>query len=80
MLTKAFIPYKGYYSSPFARWQGSFANHHSIILGSETAKNWLKTKKYSPDIFDYLRFLVQLNRAAFIMFYGGLMGNQFNWS
>ena len=25
MYTKAFIPYKGYYSSPFARWQGTLA-------------------------------------------------------
>ena len=69
MLTKAFIPYKGYYSSPFARWQGSFANHHSIILGSETAKNWLKTKKISPDIFDYLILGATIGQPH--MFYGG---------
>ena len=54
MLTKAFIPYKGYYSSPFSKWQGSFANEHSIVLGSKTAKNWLKIRDISPDIFDYL--------------------------
>ncbi|WP_457553500.1 thiolase family protein [Desulfobacula sp.] len=54
MLTKAFIPYKGYYSSPFAKWQGSLANENSIILGTDTARNWLETNNISPDIFDYL--------------------------
>ncbi len=29
MLTKAYIPYKGYYSTPFCRWQGSLANEHA---------------------------------------------------
>ncbi|MCP4669874.1 MAG: thiolase family protein, partial [Desulfobacula sp.] len=54
MFTKAYIPYKGYYSSPFSKWQGSFANEHSIVLGSKTAKNWLASRDISPDIFDYL--------------------------
>jgi len=34
MLTKAFIPYKGYYSSPFSRWQGTMANENAIVLGA----------------------------------------------
>ena len=43
MLTKAYIPYKGYYSSPFARWQGSMANEHAIVLAAETSNDgWLK--------------------------------------
>lgn len=54
MLTKAFIPYKGYYSSPFARWQGSFANESSISLGANTAKRWLESKNWDPKNFDYL--------------------------
>ena len=32
MYTKAFIPYRGYYSSPFARWQGSLQNENAIEL------------------------------------------------
>ncbi|MEJ2041061.1 MAG: thiolase family protein [Desulfosarcinaceae bacterium] len=32
--TKAYIPYKGYYSTPFCRWQGSFANENAIELGA----------------------------------------------
>ena len=54
MLTKAYIPYGGYYSSPFARWQGSFANDNAIVLGAETAKRWLAEKKWDPGMLDYL--------------------------
>jgi acetyl-CoA acetyltransferase len=54
MLTKAFIPYKGYYSTPFCRWQGSMANENSIVLAGNTAKRWLAEKKLDPGIFDYL--------------------------
>ena len=54
MLSKAYIPYKGYYSSPFARWQGSMANEHSIVLAAETSKRWLAEKQWDPMMFDYL--------------------------
>ncbi|MBU0970606.1 MAG: thiolase family protein [Proteobacteria bacterium] len=69
MLTKAFIPYQGYYSSPFARWQGSFANEHSITLGSQTARNWLKTKQINPERFDYLILGATVGQPH--LFYGG---------
>jgi acetyl-CoA C-acetyltransferase len=69
MLTKAFIPYKGYYSSPFAKWQGSMANDHSIVLGSQTTKNWLKSRDISPDIFDYLILGATVGQPY--SFYGG---------
>jgi acetyl-CoA acetyltransferase len=54
MLSKAFIPYKGYFSTPFCRWQGSMANENSIVLGAETAKRWLAQKAWAPARFDYL--------------------------
>ncbi|HHC25703.1 MAG TPA: thiolase family protein [Desulfobacterales bacterium] len=68
MLTKAFIPYRGYYSSPFARWQGSMANANAIILGAETTKRWLAEKNWDPKMFDYhfLGMTVHQHR----MFYG----------
>ncbi len=69
MLTKAYIPYKGYFSSPFSKWQGSFANEHSIVLGSRTAKEWLNTKKISPDAFDYLILGATVGQPH--IFYGG---------
>lgn len=54
MYTKAFIPYKGYYSSPFVRWQGSLQNENSIELGAATAKRWLTSKELEAAMFDYL--------------------------
>lgn len=54
MLTKAYIPYKGYYSTPFCRWQGSMANEHALILGAETSRRWLAEKNWDPAMFDYL--------------------------
>jgi len=69
MFTKAYIPYKGYYSSPFSKWQGSFANEHSIVLGSKTAKNWLASRDINPDIFDYLILGITIGQPN--IFYGG---------
>jgi acetyl-CoA acetyltransferase len=69
MLTKAFIPYKGYYSSPFARWQGSLANENSIRLGSETSKRWLAEKNWDPKMFDYLILGITIGQPK--LFYGG---------
>ncbi len=69
MFTKAYIPYKGYYSSPFSKWQGSFANEHSILLGSKTAKNWLASRDINPVIFDYLILGVTVGQPH--IFYGG---------
>jgi acetyl-CoA acetyltransferase len=69
MLTRAFIPYRGYYSSPFARWQGSLANEHSIVLGTRTARNWLGANHISPDDFDY--FILGATVGQPHIFYGG---------
>jgi len=54
MLTKAYIPYKGYYSTPFSRWQGKMANENALTLGAETSKQWLAKRNWDPKIFDYL--------------------------
>lgn len=54
MYTKAFIPYGGYYSSPFVRWMGSLQNENSIELGAATAKRWLASKNMEAAMFDYL--------------------------
>ena len=69
MLTKAYIPYKGYYSSPFARWQGSMANENSIVLAAETSKRWLAEKNWDPKIFDYFFLGITVHQPH--GFYGG---------
>jgi acetyl-CoA C-acetyltransferase len=69
MITKAYIPYKAYYSSPFARWQGTLANEHSIVFGAKTARAWLSANKINPEIFDYLILGATVGQPH--IFYGG---------
>ncbi|MCK5162308.1 MAG: thiolase family protein [Desulfobacula sp.] len=54
--TKAYIPYKGYYSTPFCRWQGSFANENAIELGADVSKKFLAKKDIDVNQLDYLIF------------------------
>ncbi len=47
------IPYGAYWSTPFARWQGSFANLHSVEFAAHVAKRELARRKIDPSGFDY---------------------------
>lgn len=69
MLKNAFIPYKGYYSTPFVRWQSSFANENAIVLGAETSKRWIAGKAWDPKMFDYVIFGITVGQPK--LFYGG---------
>lgn len=42
--TNAYIPYGAYWSTPFCKWQGSFADLHPLKFAAETAKNELEKK------------------------------------
>ncbi len=88
--TKAYIPFKGYYSTPFCRWQGSMQNDNAVMLAANTARRWFLEKGISPTIIDYLFFgstvaqkhwFVSHNLAAAILtddekFVPGLFVNQ----
>jgi acetyl-CoA acetyltransferase family protein len=53
--TKAYIPYGGYYSTPFSRWQGSMQNDNAVSLAAATARRWfLEKRQLDPTIIDYL--------------------------
>lgn len=54
MLTKAYIPYRGYYSTPFVKWQGALANENSIELGAATSKRFLESKGWDPTAIEYV--------------------------
>jgi len=69
MLEKVYVPYGGYFSSPFSRWQGTLANDNSITLGAATAKRWLEQKRWDPKIFDYFYLGITVHQLA--GFYGG---------
>jgi acetyl-CoA acetyltransferase len=50
---QAEIPYGAYWSTPFARWQGSFAGLHSIEFAAWVAKRELARRRIDPKVFDY---------------------------
>ncbi|CAG0979419.1 acetyl-CoA C-acetyltransferase [Burkholderiales bacterium] len=53
MTYRAVIPYGAYWSTPFARWQGAFANLHSIEFAAHVARQELAKRKIDPKVFDY---------------------------
>lgn len=66
---KAFIPYGGYWSTPFCRWQGSFAHLNAIPFAAEIAKRALEERGISPKVFDLL--LLGMTVPQKHSFYGG---------
>ncbi len=75
--SKTFIPYGCYWSSPFVRWQGNFANQNSIQLAAEVTTLALNKCNVQPDIFNsiYLGITIPQKHS----FYGqnwlsGLLG------
>lgn len=47
------IPYGAYWSTPFARWQGSFAGLHSIEFAAHVTKHELSRRTIDPTLIDY---------------------------
>jgi acetyl-CoA acetyltransferase len=46
--TNAHIPYGAYWSTPFCKWQGSFANLHPLKFAAEIARNELGKRQIDP--------------------------------
>lgn len=65
---KVEIPYGCYWSSPFAKWQGSLQHLHSMKFAAYVAKSELKKRDISPEIFDFGALGITL--AQFQSFYG----------
>jgi acetyl-CoA acetyltransferase len=53
MAYRAEIPYGVYWSTPFAKWQGSLAALNAVELAAHTAKAELAKRKIAPEVFDY---------------------------
>jgi len=51
---KVFIPYGGYWSTPFVKWQGNFANLHAVTFAAETAKRAMQERNIPVDVLDGL--------------------------
>jgi acetyl-CoA acetyltransferase family protein len=50
----AFVPYGVYWSSPFVRWQGSFASLHPVHFAAEVARRALADRGLEPSDIDSL--------------------------
>lgn len=66
--SQAYIPYGGYFSSPFVRWNGSLKAENSVELGAATARRWFVDKQIDPTILDFLYF--GITTAQPLSFYG----------
>ena len=79
MLTKAYIPYKGYWSSPFCRWQGQLQNENAVACGAATARRFFELRDISPDIFDGLVLGTTVPQKQWFFsppHFASLMGNE----
>lgn len=56
MFRNAYIPYKGYYTTPFVRWQSVLQCEHPVRLAGATCKRWLADRKpsWNPMEIDYV--------------------------
>lgn len=53
-LDGAYIPYGGYWSSPFVKWQGSLANEHPLELAAACARQTLAARGIEPSALSSL--------------------------
>ncbi len=51
-MNKAYVPYGTYWSTPFAKWQGSLGHLHSMKLAANVARDTLAAKKFPLDAID----------------------------
>lgn len=63
-----YIPYGGYWSTPFCSWQGSFQNLHAIKFAAETGKRFFDEHKISPKDFDEIVLGITIPQLS--AFYG----------
>ena len=50
--TNAFIPHRAYWSTPFCKWQGSFADLHPVRFAADVAVKGLARREISPEVLD----------------------------
>jgi acetyl-CoA acetyltransferase len=78
MFKNVYVPYKGYWSSPFCKWQGAFQNQHAVVLAAETAKRFFEVRGFTPEIFDAIVFGATIPQKMWFYdapWFATLMGN-----
>jgi acetyl-CoA acetyltransferase len=53
MSHSAEIPYGAYWSTPFTRWQGAFADLHSVRFAAHVVKRELAARRIDAQVFDF---------------------------
>ncbi len=51
-LEGVYVPYGGYWSTPFCRWQGSYSHLHSIRFAADVATSAMKERGIGPECMD----------------------------
>jgi acetyl-CoA acetyltransferase family protein len=51
---KAYIPYGGYWSTPFCKWQGSLSTRHAVPLAAEVGRKFLAQRDIAAETLDGL--------------------------
>ena len=51
-MNKAYVPYGTYWSTPFAKWQGSLGHLHSLKLAANVARDTLAATNFPMDVID----------------------------
>lgn len=64
----AWIPYRGYWSSPFARWQGEFAHLHALKFAAHVARAELDRRQIDLAGFDFAAYGLTIGQHQ--SFYG----------
>ncbi|TPV95666.1 MAG: thiolase family protein [Myxococcales bacterium FL481] len=54
--TKAFVPARGYWSSPFCKWQGKFSSLHPVHFAADVTRRALAARRIAADQLDAVVF------------------------
>lgn len=54
--TKTYIPYGGYWTTPFCKWQGSLASLHPVTFAAEVARQALEQRDIPAEVFTGLYY------------------------
>ena len=65
----SYIPYGGYWSTPFCRWQGSFSDLHAIKFAAEIGRRFFQEKNI--DVKDLDELILGTTIPQLSVFYGG---------
>ncbi len=67
MFKNAYIPYGGYYSTPFSKWQHSLQHKNAVELGGQTSKRWFEEKGFDKNMLNYLYLGITVGQKSFFL-------------